>query len=1751
MTATNIGNLEGKIILRDEFTAVLRKVATELGKANSRIGNVNKAFKRTADEIKRSGDASDKAAQKIITATQNIEKQTVKTAKEIEKANKRAAKSQDKLAVSMKRAGREMQSVGRSLTLHVTAPLLAAGAASIKMSNDFGLSMAKIENLVGVQRTQVEGFKDDILSLAEDSGRGPRKLAEAMFFITSAGQRGAVALSTLTASAKASAIGMGSTKVVADAATSAMNAYGETNLSASQAVNILTLAVRKGKLEASELAPTMGRMVPIAAALDIKFHDIAGVMAVMSRTGLEAFEASTALSAIMTTLLGKSTDGARALREVGMSYQGLRQQAAGPGGLISVMRTLDEAFKGNDEQLMRVVPNIRAFRGVMNALAQDVSSVDEVMGEIKANVNILDSGMTRLSEESGFRLQQFFATLKVRLLELGDALVPTFNSLLDVGNKLLNWMSSLTTAFQSLDPVSKNFVVFVTAVAALAGPATIALGLLASAVGALTAAVSGLTLVSGPFIVALTAIGAVLLVTASTISQYKSRLDDLMATDIEFFNKLAQNGNIKIAIDSGDIQVMKGRLGELSDEQDKWQSRLETASEEIKRLHKAIKTGGRSTAHINKKLLSDWTGKLNEAEIALDKVKAGQKSLQKAVSDFVPVIAEAVKETKDRTEAQIEAARVAKILEGKFDEAMSGMRAEIGRTTQALEMLKEGVPLAEVEDLVDAAEALGLVDLNSTIVESMADLTGAARKANNELEDMIENLSFVVGAEIEIPEFEIPIPDVSDMSDEAIKAATKQFEAYEEEANKSRDKMRDIFGKLFEDIADDGQIQWKKMLTNIGANWARHYSDMLSDMLHGWAKALAKKLKMWIAEITKEKAVEAGAGLGSSSSSGGGGVDAGQVAGVASGASAGTLATVAGVAAVVGIVGLIGVQQGWWGAKGSEAVGGVVAGGSSSQLEVIDTFANRAENIKVVLEKVKEAMKTVTSFTTEMALEIDRFQNVTLEKRDKTYVLTDALGRFEILKDATAEQIADAVATMSIRQAEFGDSVSDFVAAVIHASSALSTEQLAAEIDFARMVEGFGKPEIESKLQDIGSTLGDVFQKVIDILGNDVEQMSAGLLSTVREEASRWEAARREATGEQITPAEQLANMQAKGRIFNAEKAIRILDLQAQRDALEAQSGLNRISRLEERRYLQERGQLVRADVELSSGWIQQEFTRIEAREDLLGADLQLSGAYNHAMQQMIDSSAASLQAQLGAIDELIASLEGIADIDIGNIRLPGGGGRGGQRRNDQSNLSGMIDNFLVEQSLVGMAEYEASMARINIKWDEAIPLAHGNVELLDNIARARMMELNALRESKKELFRQNLADFIGGPGGLAGAVAGIRDQAQALRDEFALLDPSMSQFAESAREMGQIAQAEADKIRDLAQNAIASLAHGLVSIIDDQEINQNLQAQWLIIEHTLKMAQFRAEYEALIALGQLTQAQMDAFQAAFAWIDENAANLPGGEDWVPPPFPGSGSGSGSGGGGGTTSAPFDDTASRIEALMRQVQQWNDLALSPAERQLEAINRQYAEMIAEAQELGIAVGAITAAYNIAIDDFWERMLSPIRDFRDSLNLSNLSPLTGQQQFDQAQSNFQDLAARAMGGDLEALQQITAAAQDYLQAAAGQYGTAGAGYADIFAQVQAMLASLLGETAPGTGTGSGGVDDGGIKNTGPGAPPVLPPIGPGDVGIVDGFGAVGDRIATSNSAQTELLRELVIETIKTRRALEDMRREQDASFVLGG
>ena len=105
----------------------------------------------------------------------------------------------------LKQFGSKMKSVGASLQ-RFSLPLAIAGGAAIKMAADFDKSMTKIQALVGVTGSAFNDLELSVKKFARETAISSTEAADAMFYITSAGLRGADAIDTLNISDRKSVV---------------------------------------------------------------------------------------------------------------------------------------------------------------------------------------------------------------------------------------------------------------------------------------------------------------------------------------------------------------------------------------------------------------------------------------------------------------------------------------------------------------------------------------------------------------------------------------------------------------------------------------------------------------------------------------------------------------------------------------------------------------------------------------------------------------------------------------------------------------------------------------------------------------------------------------------------------------------------------------------------------------------------------------------------------------------------------------------------------------------------------------------------------------------------------------------------------------------------------------------------------------------------------------------------------------------------------------------------------------------------------------------------------------------------------------------------------------------------------------------------------------------------------------------------------------------------------------------------------
>jgi TP901 family phage tail tape measure protein len=389
----------------------------------------------------------------------------------------------------LKAFGSKMQSVGGGLSRSLTLPLVAAGLASVKMAFDFDKSMTQIKALVGVAGDEVDAMGQRAKQMALDTGKSATEAGDALFYITSAGLRGEEAMQVLEASLKAAAVGLGETKTIADLATSAMNAYGRDSLSASQATDILTAAVREGKLEASALAGSMGGVIPIASNLGVGFEEVAAALAAMSRTGTDAANGATQLNAILSSIAKPTDQSVLAFQRMGLTTDGLSKSLA-DDGLLNTLVLLKNRLEASGQSFTDIVPNVRAWKGVLDLTGAGLNDNIKIFEALNNTMGATDDAFEETSKSASFKMTKSLNEMQGSLLEVGSVLL---EMLVPVVTKLGTFLREASDAFNSLDEGTKKVILTFGGIVAVVGPALLVIGKISTTLGFLSASLPLLT----------------------------------------------------------------------------------------------------------------------------------------------------------------------------------------------------------------------------------------------------------------------------------------------------------------------------------------------------------------------------------------------------------------------------------------------------------------------------------------------------------------------------------------------------------------------------------------------------------------------------------------------------------------------------------------------------------------------------------------------------------------------------------------------------------------------------------------------------------------------------------------------------------------------------------------------------------------------------------------------------------------------------------------------------------------------------------------------------------------------------------------------------------------------------------------------------------------------------------------------------------------------------------------------------------
>tara|TARA_R110000824_G_scaffold21065_4_gene78815 strand:+ start:523 stop:3507 length:2985 start_codon:yes stop_codon:yes gene_type:complete len=399
-------------------------------------------------------------------------------------------RAMNKAQKKLKKFGTQLQKTGKNMTMGLTLPIVGVGIASAKMSMSFDKSMTKVITLVGIAEDEVNQMRKSVLLLSDKTGIAAVEMAEGLFFLTSAGLRGANALETLEQVAKATASGLGDMESLSKVAAAAQNAYGVETLTASEALDTFGGMVKTGMFEANELSQVLGGQMGLASSLGISMEELGAFIATYTKTTGDATSATTGLEGVMMSFAKITPKQEKALGKINMTVEQLRDSLS-EQGLQKTLIMMASKFKNAGVDLSEFFSKSSSLKGVLGVLGNQTETYIDILGDLEGATFNVNDAFDTTSNMAGFQMTKSFNQLKNAGIEMGDALAPVILLISEKIQKLAEW-------FRGLSDSQKSNVVKWGLILAAIGPVLIIIGKMSVGIGSLIGAFKGL----GKFIMA-------------------------------------------------------------------------------------------------------------------------------------------------------------------------------------------------------------------------------------------------------------------------------------------------------------------------------------------------------------------------------------------------------------------------------------------------------------------------------------------------------------------------------------------------------------------------------------------------------------------------------------------------------------------------------------------------------------------------------------------------------------------------------------------------------------------------------------------------------------------------------------------------------------------------------------------------------------------------------------------------------------------------------------------------------------------------------------------------------------------------------------------------------------------------------------------------------------------------------------------------------------------------------------------------
>jgi hypothetical protein len=347
---------------------------------------------------------------------------------------------------TMKSVGKEFTKTGKSLSIGLTAPLVALGTISAATFITLEQSLAQVRAVSGATVTQFKLLSDNAMELGRTTKFTASEVAGLQLAFSKLGFKPEEIVDA-TAATLDLAIATGEDLAAsATIAAGTIRGFGLDVKDAGRVTDVMALSFSSSALDLDKFSTAMAAVAPVAKNAGVSLEETTAMLSVLVDANIDASTAGTALRNIFleTAKQGITLKGALDLIKNSADKNVTALNLFGTRGA-----TVAAVLADNQEKA--------------NALT---ISYDAAAGSAKRMADIM-------SNTTAGSLDRLKSALEGAAIEIGKLLAPAIN-------KLANFVGMLAGKFSELSTVTKKIIVVIAGLAAVLGPLLITVGFMAT-----------------------------------------------------------------------------------------------------------------------------------------------------------------------------------------------------------------------------------------------------------------------------------------------------------------------------------------------------------------------------------------------------------------------------------------------------------------------------------------------------------------------------------------------------------------------------------------------------------------------------------------------------------------------------------------------------------------------------------------------------------------------------------------------------------------------------------------------------------------------------------------------------------------------------------------------------------------------------------------------------------------------------------------------------------------------------------------------------------------------------------------------------------------------------------------------------------------------------------------------------------------------------------------------------------------------